>query len=42
MVLCAAPDYLLKKGQPQSVADLPSIRPLTICAQAEFTLAADG
>jgi DNA-binding transcriptional LysR family regulator len=22
MVLCAAPDYLLKKGQPQSVADL--------------------
>jgi DNA-binding transcriptional LysR family regulator len=23
MVLCAAPDYLLKKGQPQSVDDLP-------------------
>jgi len=23
MVLCAAPKYLLKKGQPQSVADLP-------------------
>ncbi|SQI78078.1 transcriptional regulator [Klebsiella oxytoca] len=35
MVLCAAPDYLLKKGLPQSVDDLPTIRPLTICKQAE-------
>lgn len=23
MVLCAAPDYLMKNGQPENVADLP-------------------
>jgi DNA-binding transcriptional LysR family regulator len=36
MVLCAAPDYLMKKAIQKPLPIYVSIRPLTICRQAEF------
>jgi DNA-binding transcriptional LysR family regulator len=42
MVLCAAPDYLLKKGQPQSVDDLSQHTAINYLRRQSVILAADG